>query len=132
MSVVQSHTTQKGRYGERIACRYLANQGFTIVAQNYMPTHGIKRGEIDIVAERDGVIHFVEVKARFITASDAYRELPEVRITRAKLRALERTAQVYLREHKCVEREYHFDALSIEIDRAAHRAQVRYLVDIFL
>ena len=49
-----------GRYGEDLACDYLRDKGYTIVARNYK----IKIGELDIIAKRDNLIIFVEVKTR--------------------------------------------------------------------
>jgi Holliday junction resolvase-like predicted endonuclease len=47
-----------GKIGEDTAARFLVKQGFMIVERNYWK----KYGEIDIVAKKKGVIHFVEVK----------------------------------------------------------------------
>ena len=48
-----------GQLGEDIACKYLISKGFTIIERNYRK----KWGEIDIVSQKSGRIHFVEVKA---------------------------------------------------------------------
>ncbi|MBX4181397.1 YraN family protein, partial [Candidatus Parcubacteria bacterium] len=48
-----------GDIGENIACDFLKNRGYTIVERNYLR----KWGEIDIVARKGEVIHFVEVKS---------------------------------------------------------------------
>ena len=47
-----------GQKGEEIASKYLEKKGFTIQDRNYRK----KWGEIDIVAFKDKVLHFVEVK----------------------------------------------------------------------
>jgi len=46
-----------GRLGEDIATGYLKNRGFHIITRNYRK----KWGEIDIIAKKDNVLHFVEV-----------------------------------------------------------------------
>ncbi|MBR5430376.1 MAG: YraN family protein [Firmicutes bacterium] len=50
----------KGYEGEDMATAELLKRGYQILDRNYTTLHG----EIDIVAEKDGVIHFVEVKSR--------------------------------------------------------------------
>lgn len=51
-----------GTIGERLAARYLREQGFDIREENM----GGKQGEIDLVAYKDGVLHFVEVKTKSV------------------------------------------------------------------
>ncbi|HET8574802.1 MAG TPA: YraN family protein [Candidatus Paceibacterota bacterium] len=53
--------TQKqiiGDLGEKVARKFLMKHGFQIIEQNYWK----KWGEIDIIAQKQGVLHFVEVK----------------------------------------------------------------------
>lgn len=60
-----------GRLGEDIACRYLEEKGFRIIARNYT----VRGGEIDLVATDERYVVFVEVKCRkndvFSKASEA-------------------------------------------------------------
>ena len=49
-----------GRRGEEAACAYLLRHGYSIVERNYR----CRRGEIDIIAAKDGGAVFVEVKTR--------------------------------------------------------------------
>ncbi|NWG14385.1 MAG: YraN family protein [Acidobacteria bacterium] len=49
-----------GRLGERIACRFLINLGFDILARRYRA----RWGEIDIIAFEGETLVFVEVKTR--------------------------------------------------------------------
>jgi len=49
-----------GAAGEQIATHYLAQQGYTILERNYR----FKKAEIDIIARKEKILLFVEVKTR--------------------------------------------------------------------
>ncbi len=49
-----------GDEGETFATRFLEQEGFLIIERNYFAR---KLGEIDIIASRDDVLHFIEVKS---------------------------------------------------------------------
>ncbi|MCX6784700.1 MAG: YraN family protein [Candidatus Komeilibacteria bacterium] len=49
-----------GAWAENLASRYLAKLGYKIIDRNWH----CRFGELDIIAKKDGLIHFVEVKAR--------------------------------------------------------------------
>ena len=53
-----NNTRQTGRQGENAACDFLIKNGYGIVCRNYTARHG----EIDIIAEDEKYIVFVEVK----------------------------------------------------------------------
>lgn len=125
-------TKARGDFGEALACRYLQERGFEVVARNYMPERGIKRGEIDVIACKDGVIHFVEVKTRLVRGAQKLVDVPESQITRTKIVALNRTAQAYLRSMHKEDVRHQFDAIAIVFDTVSRRARVRYLENIFL
>ena len=55
-----------GNLGEIIVSNYLNNRGFKIIERNYLK----KWGEIDVIAERGGTIHFVEVKSISCSVED--------------------------------------------------------------
>ena len=48
-----------GKIGENITNTFLMKQGFTIIERNYR----VKVGEIDIIAKKDNVLRFIEVKS---------------------------------------------------------------------
>lgn len=77
-----------GSDGEEIACDYLANRGFLILERNFI----CKGGEIDIVAEKDGAIHFVEVKTRSLKSLESSLEA----ITQKKQKRVRRAAEIWL------------------------------------
>ena len=70
-----------GQSGEEVAATYLKKSGYQILDRNYANVRGIRLGEIDIVAEKDKHIVFVEVKAAWIEAGRESR-LPEWQVTR--------------------------------------------------
>jgi len=96
-----------GNRGEDYAADFFILQGFKIVVRNW----SCRLGEIDLIAERDGVVHFVEVKTRR-TATYGY---PEEAITPTKLRHLNRAIEEYLRASPRQPREYQADALAITL-----------------
>ena len=57
-------TKNIGDIGEFQTCRYLESHGYTITARN---VH-VSKKEIDIIAEKDDMIAFVEVKTRTFSA----------------------------------------------------------------
>jgi len=85
-------TLDTGRKAEAAARTYLEMRGFHIIEQNYRRP----RCEIDIVAQKDGVIHFVEVKYRATADQGSGLEA----ITPAKLRQMQRAAWSWVEEYK--------------------------------
>src|SRR3989338_3071661 len=85
-----------GRIGEDIAAQFLERKGFKVIARNYRKPWG----EIDIIAEKGGIVRFVEVKAvSRENLPDVSREMdyrPEEMVDRRKLRKLARTAALYM------------------------------------
>ena len=57
--VFTSVSQKTGEMGENIAVRFLMKQGYSILGRNYTK----KWGEIDIIAEKERKLHFVEVKS---------------------------------------------------------------------
>lgn len=54
-------TDNLGQFGENLACYYLQQQGYKILVRNFRCRH---YGEIDIIAAKDEVLTFIEVKTR--------------------------------------------------------------------
>lgn len=81
----------KGLEGENRAARFLGERGYTVLARNFRSS----RGEIDIVAEKDDRIVFVEVKNwDFLDRSDL-----EYAIDRRKQQRIVETSRVFLHSH---------------------------------
>ena len=77
-----------GKAGEEMVAEYLKASGYKILARGYRN----KCGEIDIIAERDMVIHFIEVKTR---TSFNYG-LPAEAVNSQKLKHITNVANAYI------------------------------------
>jgi len=83
---------QKGRDGEAQAAQWLREQGWEIIAQRVKT----KRGEIDLIAQQEGLIAFIEVKWRK-RASDLATAIDERRLARVAA-AVEIVAHEYAKQ----------------------------------
>ncbi len=97
-------TTETGRIAEVKAADYLRAHGYKILERNWRT----RWCEVDIIAERKGVVYFVEVKYR---ASDFQGSGLEY-ITPAKLRQMHFAAELWVSEHKS-EGDYRLAALEL-------------------
>lgn len=128
--------TQKrgiGDIGEGVAQKYLENNRFFVLSRNYWKPWG----EIDIVAERDHMLHFVEVKSVSVKGSDGKfsRETirPEENMHPAKLRRLHRVVQTYLIEEKVPEnKEWQIDLVCVFLNFETKRAKVEMFENIII
>lgn len=101
----------KGKSGEDKAAAFLKKNGYAVLKRNYRA----KTGEIDIIAEKDSTLVFVEVKTR---SSDAYGEGYQS-VTHAKQHKIIRTAESYLTENN-LEKLCRFDVISIDNGKITH------------
>ncbi len=132
--VFTSKTQQTGEIGESVAVRFLVKQGFTVVNRNYTK----KWGEIDIVAEKDQKIHFIEVKSvvrenlnSVSHETTDYR--PEDNMHPWKQKRLSRTVQTYLLSEKVPEeKEWQVDLILVFLNLKDRKARVKLVNDLIL
>lgn len=117
-------TSELGFLAENLSAKYLEKRGYKILELNYRKPWG----EIDIVALREGVLVFVEVKAnRKIIAGFE----PELRANSSKIEKVVRTARTYLAEKKYnPEQEWQIDVISVGLDEAKGTAKIRHFKNI--
>ncbi|MDP3934953.1 MAG: YraN family protein [Candidatus Giovannonibacteria bacterium] len=119
--------TQKqkvGNIGEGLACRFLEKRGFKIVERNYRK----KWGELDIIAEKEGILHFVEVKA---ISNPNFR--PEDAVRAWKKQRLSRAIRTYLAERKIADdKDFEIDVVAIFLDFTRKKARIRMLENVNL
>jgi putative endonuclease len=96
-----------GELGERWAREYLGQKGYHIRETNFR----CREGEIDIVAEHEGCLVFVEVR----TKTGPGFGTPEESVTAAKQEKLVAVAMSYLQAHDDPPTEWRIDVVAIEV-----------------
>lgn len=94
-SMTTSPSKKTGQRGEQIAAAYLRRKGYDVVAQNWHCSYG----EIDIVAQMQGTLVFVEVRTRHTRSTEAAFES----ITPRKRERMVNSAYIYLDHHNLPE-----------------------------
>jgi putative endonuclease len=110
-----------GELGERIAERWLRERGWRIMQRRFRSGHR----DIDLVVERDGVVAFVEVKAR---RGDRFGD-PVEAVNWRKQRELGRSAQVWISRHGRRDEAYRFDVVGVLVDGS--RVRIRHVESAF-
>lgn len=101
-----------GNSAETIASQYLEKKGYQILERNYRKPWG----EIDIIAKKDGIMVFVEVKANTRKGDDSFD--PEVRADYRKMQKIFRTATLYLGNTSGgLDREWRIDVISVTMEQ---------------
>ena len=119
-----------GNLGESVACEYLRRHGFTIRDRNIAR----KTGGLDVIAEKGGTLHFVEVKTVLTdnfpkeeSGEDEYD--PSLNLHEAKVKKVARTGEWYVLEKKW-EGEWQVDGCLVWLRRRDGMARVSYLPQI--
>ena len=109
---------EAGMLGEKLARDYLQEHGYRILQTNYR----CSEGEIDIIAEYQDSLVFVEVRTK------QSREFgsPEESITPAKMAKLRKTVARYLQSQGNLPAAWRIDVLAIELgsDNKAKRLEL--------
>ena len=115
---------QTGDLGEKIAQDYLKKIGFDIIETNYRYS---KFAEIDIIALKDGSLHFIEVKTR---SSDKFG-IPFEAITKSKLNSIKTCANYYLSSTKVRYKNMQIDGIGIILNKNGN-PEINFLENIGL
>lgn len=113
---------QRGREGEQVAVNFLLERGFTILHRNWTWGHL----EVDIIALKGEVLHFIEVKLRN-TNRFGY---PEASVGKQKLRFLMRAADQFLNIHKQYKK-IRFDIVAITAPENME-PEIFFIEDVYL
>jgi len=109
-----------GKRGEQTAVDHLLSNGYNILERNWSTGHK----EIDIIAEDDNYIAFIEVKTRSID----FQIHPRDAISVPKQRNIIFAAQTYI-ERNLPQKEARFDIISIVFD--GRNFDIEHIVDAF-
>lgn len=87
--IMKKQNVSKGKVGEEIAAKFLENLGFKITEKNWRFS---RLGEIDIIAEDNNTLVFIEVKARSSTLFGQ----PLEAVNEKKFHKMQQLAEIYL------------------------------------
>ncbi len=125
---MKTNNRKTGDKGEDIACFYLEKHGYFVQERNYLK----KWGEIDIIAVKDEILHFIEVKS-VIARGDMKGYRPEENVHELKQRKLRRIIQTYLNHHKYgLESEFKFNVITVTMNNVTGKAVVKIFENIIL
>ena len=118
-----SSTVERGRHAESLAAAFLVLRGYSIRDRN------VRLGplELDLIAEKDGILAIVEVKYR---ASPGLGGAAEA-IGPRKIRRLETAALRYLRRYGIRDRKIRFDVVLLESGSGGSALVLRHLPGAF-
>ena len=102
---MESEKIKLGKWGEDQAANFLMGKGGKILEKNVRTPYG----EIDLIAEFNGDLVFVEVKTR---SSSIYGN-PEEAVTAGKLSHMIDSAESYLQEHPEISADWQIDVVAV-------------------
>ena len=110
---------ETGNKAEEMAASFLQKKGYTVLDRNYV----FGKGEIDIIAEKDNWLVFVEVRAR----TEVIYGFPEQTISKAKASLIMKTAENYVYQ-KDWRGKIRFDIIAIIVGQ---NFEIRQFEDVF-
>jgi putative endonuclease len=111
-----------GKFGENKAAEFLMEKGYRIIEMNFRKNYT----EIDIIAQKNGLLVFVEVKTR---VSDSFGK-PFEAITKQKINNLVKTAQLYANFHPNLPKSLRIDAIGVTVDKDGRIENIEHVENI--
>lgn len=113
-----------GRLGEEAAAEHLLGAGYRIVERNWR----CPSGELDLIAEHDGVTIFVEVRSRRDTGTFGS---PEESIDARKRKKVRETAGYYLYRRGTADARSRFDVITVLYAPDGTFRKLNHLINVF-
>lgn len=115
-----------GQICEQVCSKHLKKINFNILERNYRK----KWGEIDLIASKDNILHFIEVKG---SSDNLSENKPEDNVNIWKRKRLWRAIQTWLMEHPEYEdADWQVDVMAVFLDLSSKKARIRWTKNIIL
>lgn len=121
------NSKQTGIWGEKIAENYLKKKGYQILGKNFSTnfSSGPQRGEIDIIAKKENIITFIEVKTLGQAQGEFFR--PEDKVNFWKQRKIIKAAEFWLMKKKIpLDSKWQIDVMAVKIDSDSKLAKIQH------
>jgi putative endonuclease len=115
---------QKGQAAEEAAVQYLSAVGYGILERNWR----CRSGEIDVIAEANGRLVFIEVRSR---SKNLLQGTPEESVTARKIQQVRSTAEFYLHMKHLENCSASFDVVSVILNGDLSVASLNHIRDAF-
>lgn len=129
MKFFTSKTQKLGEIGENLTCAFLMKHGFSILERNFT----ITSGEIDIIAKKKGIVHFVEVKSASANFNHSVTRAttidPVQNMHPVKMKKFLKTVQIYLL-NKDISEGFSIDLALVYIDEVKKQGKVELFENI--
>jgi putative endonuclease len=112
-----------GKRGEGIATRFLEDNGYKILEKNYKS----KLGEIDIIAQEDKTLVFVEVKTQKTHTTGS----PQESVNQDKQYQLSKAAITFLKSRSLLSKSCRFDVVSIILNEDKTLEEIKLIKNAF-
>lgn len=119
----KDHRKELGFKGEDIASNFLKKKGYKIIQRNYK----CKYGEIDIIAEQNKVIAFIEVR----TVQSENFGIPQDFITNIKTDHISKSALNYIKKENLFEHSCRFDFIAITFSHTLSEPKIEHIENAF-
>jgi putative endonuclease len=116
---VSDERVRLGRFGERLAVAHLEAKGYAVLDRNFR----CREGEIDIIAQNDGCLVFVEVRTR---RGDAMGTALES-VTPLKCARLVAAAEAYCQQHPQAAPERRIDVIAVDLTPGGRLLQLQHI-----
>lgn len=120
-----------GNRGEDVATDFLKNCNYRIIQRNYHR----KIGEIDIIALKNNIIHFVEVKS--VTRETSITEilknndyLPEEQVSYEKMLHMKRTIELFLHENEIRDCSIQIGVITVTFYQSGETPRINFIENV--
>lgn len=112
-----------GQRGEEVVAQWLISYGFKILARNFTT----KDGEVDIIAQYNEIVAFVEVKARLVEYFS-----PTQAVTYKKQCCIIKAAKKFIMQHQLFDNVLRFDVATVIFHSVANnKHDINYIKNAF-
>ena len=126
---IKTPKTLLGKYGEKMARRYLRKHGYKIIKKNFVA----ESNEIDIIAENRETLAFVEVKTRTIGHENPNEPRPASSVDQKKQRGIIKAATFYT-AYNPTPKKKRFDIVEVYVNQKNRKyslAEIKHLINTF-
>lgn len=128
------NTSETGALGEKVATSYLVERGYKVLDRNFK----LKWGELDIVAQKDEIVHFIEVKALSYKSKGALDYalthegwLPEEQVHRFKMGQIAKALHTWIVQ-KQYKGEWQIDVMGVRMVPHETFATVNFIENVVM